>query len=234
MIYLVRHGETAWNSIRRRQGRLDSPLTDRGIAQARAVGRRLGELIEFPGEKPTRSHNKAEDCRLHEPITHDGSVGLFPTGDGVARHIASSPLGRAMATATIIAGYLGLGEESIIAEPLLAEHHMGHWQGLSNAQIDERFPGARQERAKSKWEYVIPGGESYAQVYERAIAWLATVPEEKLLVAVAHEMISRTIRGAYGQLDPHHMLALNHPHHVVYRLYKGKAEEIVCDQTPAV
>jgi broad specificity phosphatase PhoE len=111
---------------------------------------------------------------------------------------------------------------------------MGHWQGLSNAQIDERFPGARQERAENKWKYVIPGGESYAKVYDRAASWLATVPEEQPLVAVAHEMISRTIRGAYCQLDTHSMLALNHPHHVVYRLYGGKAEEIVCDQTPVV
>jgi probable phosphoglycerate mutase len=231
---LVRHGETAWNLIKRRQGRLDSPLTERGVAQANAVGRHLRELIEFPGEKRMLSHNMAEDCRLHESITHDGSVGLLPTGDGVARYIASSPLGRAMATAAIVAGHLGIDKETIVAEPLLAEHHMGHWQGLSNAQIDALFPGARQERAKSKWEYVIPGGESYAQVYERAIAWLATVPEEKLLVAVAHEMISRTVRGAYCQLDPQHMLALNHPHHAIYRLYRGQIEEIMCDETPTV
>jgi probable phosphoglycerate mutase len=230
MIYLVRHGETAWNLIGRRQGHLDSPLTERGVAQAEAIGRRLRELIKHPGEKPVRSHNKSENCRLHKPIAHDGSAGLFPTGDGVAR-IASSPLGRAMSTATIIADHLGIDKESIAAEPLLAEHHMGRWQGLSNAQIDERFPGARQERAENKWEYVIPGGESYAKVHERAITWLATVPEERLLIAVAHEMLSRTIRGAYCQLDPHTMLALNHPHHVIYLLDKGQIEEIVCDQT---
>ena len=198
MIYLVRHGETAWNLIGRRQGRLDSPLTKRGVAQAEVLGRCLRKLLN---------------------------------GDAV-RHITSSPLGRAMVTATIIADHLGIDQENIVAEPLLAEHHMGHWQGLSNAQIDERFPGARQERAENKWEYVIPGGESYAKVHERAIAWLATAPEEQLLIAVAHEMISRTIRGAYCQLDPHTMLALNHPHHVIYRLDKGQIEEIMCDQIP--
>jgi probable phosphoglycerate mutase len=195
MIYLVRHGETAWNLIRRRQGRLDSPLTERGVAQAEAIGRRLYELL-----------------------------------NGKAIQVVSSPLGRTMSTATIIADHLGIDKESIVAEPLLAEHHMGHWQGLSNAQIDERFPGARQERMENKWEYVIPGGESYAKVHERAVAWLATVPEERLVIAVAHEMINRTIRGVYCQLAPHTMLALNHPHHVVYRLYGGRAEEIACDQ----
>jgi broad specificity phosphatase PhoE len=196
MIYLVRHGETAWNLIKRRQGRQDSPLTERGVAQAKAMGHCLRELL-----------------------------------NGNAVQISSSPLGRAMATATIIAEHLDVAKENIVAEPLLAELHMGHWQGLSNAQIDERFPGARQERAANKWGYVIPGGESYAQVYDRAVAWLATVPEKQLMITVAHEMISRTIRGAYCQLEPHTMLALNHPHHIIYRLDEGQTKEIICDQT---
>ena len=34
VIYLVRHGETEWNVIRRFQGRSDSPLTALGLSQA--------------------------------------------------------------------------------------------------------------------------------------------------------------------------------------------------------
>jgi len=45
-IYLVRHGETEWNRIRRYQGWSDSPLTDRGRAQAQAIGRFLCTLPE--------------------------------------------------------------------------------------------------------------------------------------------------------------------------------------------
>ncbi|SEO13445.1 probable phosphoglycerate mutase [Paracoccus alcaliphilus] len=33
-LYLMRHGQTEWNLAGRLQGRLDSPLTDKGIAQA--------------------------------------------------------------------------------------------------------------------------------------------------------------------------------------------------------
>ncbi len=43
-ILLVRHGETAWNLERRYQGRFDSPLTERGAAQARAIGQLLAGL----------------------------------------------------------------------------------------------------------------------------------------------------------------------------------------------
>jgi broad specificity phosphatase PhoE len=45
-ILLVRHGETEWNRERRHQGHFDSPLTACGIAQARAIGRRLARLPE--------------------------------------------------------------------------------------------------------------------------------------------------------------------------------------------
>lgn len=40
-VILVRHGETTWNNSARFQGHLDSPLTEAGIAQARALGARL-------------------------------------------------------------------------------------------------------------------------------------------------------------------------------------------------
>lgn len=46
VIYLVRHGETEWNLVRRYQGWGDSPLTRRGIAQAEAIGRMLTQLPE--------------------------------------------------------------------------------------------------------------------------------------------------------------------------------------------
>ncbi len=45
-ILLVRHGETRWNLERRYQGRFDSPLSERGVAQARAIGRLLATLPE--------------------------------------------------------------------------------------------------------------------------------------------------------------------------------------------
>jgi probable phosphoglycerate mutase len=40
-IIIVRHGQTEWNVRGIRQGHLDSPLTERGLAQAKALGQRL-------------------------------------------------------------------------------------------------------------------------------------------------------------------------------------------------
>ncbi len=40
-VIIVRHGQTEWNIANIRQGHLDSPLTEEGIAQAKALARRL-------------------------------------------------------------------------------------------------------------------------------------------------------------------------------------------------
>lgn len=47
-VYLVRHGETEWNSISKIQGRTDTELSDAGIKQAKLLaGRLAGENIDF-------------------------------------------------------------------------------------------------------------------------------------------------------------------------------------------
>ena len=49
MIYLVRHGQTAFNAERRLQGHVDSPLTALGVRQAQAVADLLADLV---GDEP--------------------------------------------------------------------------------------------------------------------------------------------------------------------------------------
>lgn len=48
LLYVLRHGETEWNRARRFQGRMDSPLTAKGRAQAVEQGRILRELAAPP------------------------------------------------------------------------------------------------------------------------------------------------------------------------------------------
>ncbi|MDR5663250.1 histidine phosphatase family protein, partial [Burkholderia cenocepacia] len=40
-ILFIRHGETAWNRIKRIQGHIDIPLADTGLAQAQRLAARL-------------------------------------------------------------------------------------------------------------------------------------------------------------------------------------------------
>ena len=53
MIYLIRHGETAWNAQGRYQGQKDSPLTKHGIAQADEMGMLLAQRIGAPAHEFT-------------------------------------------------------------------------------------------------------------------------------------------------------------------------------------
>lgn len=47
-IFLIRHGETAWNAERRLQGHLDIPLNEEGERQAAALARALaGETVDM-------------------------------------------------------------------------------------------------------------------------------------------------------------------------------------------
>jgi len=48
--YIVRHGETVWNTENRFQGHLNSPLTDTGLEQAKVVGEKLVTVL---GRKPS-------------------------------------------------------------------------------------------------------------------------------------------------------------------------------------
>ena len=43
-LYLIRHGQTEWNTQRRVQGAMDSPLTKNGIIQAENAARRLKDI----------------------------------------------------------------------------------------------------------------------------------------------------------------------------------------------
>ena len=48
IITLIRHGETEWNLSGRWQGHADSPLSSRGVEQAKALGERIkSEEFDF-------------------------------------------------------------------------------------------------------------------------------------------------------------------------------------------
>jgi probable phosphoglycerate mutase len=143
--------------------------------------------------------------------------------------VETSPLGRARQTALIIAGVLGFVPDRILVTPLLIEHHLGCWQGLTQAEIDARYPGAWQAREESKWDYVVPGGESYAMVAERAKQWLASERHAPITIAVTHAIISRTLQGTYGGFTPGETVLRSHRQDRIYRLDAGRVEEISCE-----
>jgi probable phosphoglycerate mutase len=167
--------------------------------------------------------------RADSPLTPLGIAQVYGCAHRLAKetsgssslHLVSSPLGRARASAEIIRAVLGLHEESVSVSDLLAEHDYGAWEGLTNAEIEERFPGQLAFRRRQQWNFVIPGGESYALVAGRLREWLARQDPGRTVLAVAHDMVSRVLRGLYLGLPSAEVLRLDHPHTRIYVLEHG-------------
>jgi probable phosphoglycerate mutase len=77
--------------------------------------------------------------------------------------VVSSPLQRALATAAIAAGELGLTE---VIDDDLRETNFGDWDGFTLAEIQERWPAAAAAWRRSP-EQAPPGGESFADTARR-------------------------------------------------------------------
>ena len=85
-VVIVRHGQTVWNLEGKRQGHLDSPLTENGMAQARALAQRL-KRHSFSGLYSSDLGRAVETARIvsaatgHEVITdlrlRERNLGMF-------------------------------------------------------------------------------------------------------------------------------------------------------------
>jgi probable phosphoglycerate mutase len=189
MILLVRHGETEWNLAHLYQGWSDSPLTSRGVAQAEAIGRKLGELPEANG---------------------------LP--------IVASPLGRARRTAELIqAARADLSP--IRFDERLKEISVSAWDGLDRDEIEALSPGIFDGDGHHEWYFRCPDGETYDQFAGRIGAWLADAGAGTL-IAVAHGVVTRVLRGLYAGLPCEVALSLPVPQDVIWRLADGRIDEI--------
>ena len=76
MIYLVRHGETAWTLTAQHTGRTDLPLTEQGERQARALSESLGALrIDRILSSPLqRARRTAELAMPHAHVEEDDDL----------------------------------------------------------------------------------------------------------------------------------------------------------------
>jgi len=165
MLILARHGETVWNVEGRIQGQKDSPLTARGVEQAKQLGR-LRRLNPCP--------------------------------------IFASPLGRVTATINL----LGLSGK-IFYDSRLEEMNFGDYEGIIKSQSPYTI---------SAWDESYPNGESYKDVYNRAMKFLCTLPTNipGPILIIAHETINKYLAGITLQLPREKILTLKQPNGLVW------------------
>ena len=130
----------------------------------------------------------------------------------------SSPLGRAKATAKIIAKCNSLEYSEIIFEDAIQEFNYGIFEGKTKEYCKTIYAKEFFEREADKYHYILEGGESYVKVFERLNRWLVSVEDEKVIVLVAHEMINRALRGIYCNMSTDKMLTLRQANDVLIKL----------------
>lgn len=119
--------------------------------------------------------------------------------------VVTSDLRRARETAEELGTAAGL---SVRAEPRLREIHLGQWQGLTRAEVENAYPdeyagwlhGSDLRRGGAD-----SGAETYAEVAARAtqavVDELARIPEGGLLVVIVHGGTARALIGGLLELD---------------------------------
>jgi probable phosphoglycerate mutase len=98
----------------------------------------------------------------------------------------SSDLGRALQTAQIIADHT---DHQIILDERLRERHLGIFQGLTRAEMEAEYPQEWHLYGTAGPDYVIPGGESARQRFERSTSCLREIALHhpgKTVVIVTH------------------------------------------------
>jgi broad specificity phosphatase PhoE len=107
--------------------------------------------------------------------------------------VYSSPLSRARQTAEAIAAAFGL---PVRVQEALADIDYGQWQGLTPAQVKERWPGLYEEWLQAPQRARIPGGESLRRLRRRAMAGVTELCRRHdggAVVLVAHTVVNRII-----------------------------------------
>jgi broad specificity phosphatase PhoE len=180
-IILVRHGETALNAARVMQPAA-TPLSDRGRAQAQALGRRLATTGTGPiaGGLTLPSGGSERSQHAGEPL-------------GRVAAILSSDLPRAWHTAEAIAAQVAL---PIQPSALLQERNFGDLRGRPYDTLG--FDPLVMQEAP-------PGGESapaFAQRVQRAFEQMLRVHAglDDDLVVVTHGLLIRILLGGPLQL----------------------------------
>ena len=130
---------------------------------------------------PLNDHGIHQAKILRDHLKHITFTGVF-----------SSPLQRAVQTATLVSG---ISTESVQLIEDLKEINLGAWEGLTVDEVQNRFPGAYEQRGQNLEFYRPRKGESFADLAARCFPALLTLTElyTGTLLIVAHAGVNRVL-----------------------------------------
>lgn len=142
------------------------------------------------------------------PLADEGLVQAQITARRLAAEhldgLYSSPLQRAAHTAQIIAAPHGLAVQTL---PGLGSMNYGDWAGHPHTEVARRWPELYRQWRHNPFSIRIPGGESAADLRDRALAALRQAlgrhTDGQALAIVSHQVVTKTLVCALAGLpDP--------------------------------
>ncbi len=144
-IFLVRHGETAWNQQRRLQGRTDIPLNDTGLAEARRAAKSLQDaafdrIFTSPLQRARKTAETIRGSReipiTAEPLLTEVSFGI---GEGICLHTVAlgggdSPSQASQDNAGVSQAPADPEEEKVRLAVLRFFRDPGHYEPVAGAE----------------------------------------------------------------------------------------------------
>jgi broad specificity phosphatase PhoE len=175
-----------------------------------------------------RHHGHADS-----PLTELGCEQARRAGEALAALIDprgsvifSSPLGRALQTANIIADVTAV-ERPIIVDSDLMEIGMGSAEGMTQAEMEKRWPVPQASTASETMSLLSPDGEDLEALAERLGRALRRVTNHHAVsrIVVSHGVAGRMLRALHLGLDIVEAFRLPAPQDALFRL---NGREITC------
>jgi broad specificity phosphatase PhoE len=191
-------------------------LVRHGQTEFNAIGRWQGQV-----DSPLTELGKMQAKRIGRSLRdliNSNDVAIF-----------SSPLGRALSTASIIADEIGFSGR-VIPDSRLMEVGMGSWDGLTDYEIEMEWPGAREGLGRHEWFFHSPDGETYGSMEGRLALALNDVSSHNAAtkIIVSHGVAGRIIRKLFAGLDKDAALSLEVPQDAIFLLEDGAVVRVEC------
>lgn len=142
--------------------------------------------------------------------------------------IFSSPSGRALQTAMTVADVVAI-EKSIIVDPDLMEIGMGSAEGMTQTEMEKRWPVPQVVAENETMSLQSPDGESLEALVKRLDRALRRVANHHAVsrVVVSHGVAGRVIRALYLGLRTVEAFRLDAPQNALFRLSDGECTRIL-------
>lgn len=184
-LYLIRHGATEGDEIKRYKGSIDVHLSSKGAEQIS----KSSDFIMGHVQKAALLRRQSYLNDIHGKVSIQGmdKKGLIA--------VYSSPLQRALRSANILSEPFGIKPIEVSE---IRERSFGVWEGMTFLEIKEKYPDEFAKWTSNPLKYSPPDGESTLEARDRVIKAVEEIIDNhrtdgESIAIMAHGGVNRII-----------------------------------------